>query len=464
MKKMKINIKKILGTPQARYGTYSTLLVAVAVAIVIMINMVAGQFPDSWKNIDLSGNNLYEITDQSKALLKSLDKKVELHILAEKDATDDRIKIFVEKYAGLSKKVSVKWTDPVLHPTVLVANNAESNTIIVSCEETGKSTKIAMTDMITYDEMSYYYYGTYQEDSFDAEGQLTSAVNYVVNENTQKIYYTAGHGEQALSDTLSDLFAKSNFSTEEINTLVQTEIPEDCDLLFLYGPTTDFTEDEVKILSTYLQNGGNVIYLMDETDKQLSNLYGLLLEYGMEVVEGYMADTQRCYQQNPYYVFPTLSVSGDLATGLKSEMVLMLYPHGMQTVEPARETITVESFMSTSSAGGYKITEEAQEQGSYVLGAVATEDDARFIVITSDTLVDENITKSYSTLENNTLFMNAVTSNFEEVSNASIAPKSLATTYNTMQHVGISTLIVVVGVPVAILIGGFVTWLKRRKA
>ena len=99
-----------------------------------------------------------------------------------------------------------------------------------------------------------------------------------------------------------------------------------------------------------------------------------------------------------------------------------------------------------------------------MLGAVATEDDARFIVITSDTLVDENITKSYSTLENNTLFMNAVTSNFEEVSNASIAPKSLATTYNTMQHVGISTLIVVVGVPVAILIGGFVTWLKRRKA
>ena len=412
MKNIKTKIKAILGTPQARYGTYSTLLVAVAVAIVIMINMVAGQFPDSWKNIDLSSNNLYDITDQSKALLKSLDKKVEIHILAEKDATDERIKIFVEKYAGLSKKVSVKWTDPVLHPTVLVANNAESNTIIVSCEDTGKSTKIAMTDMITYDEMSYYYYGTYQEDSFDAEGQLTSAVNYVVNENTQKIYYTAGHGEQALSDTLSDLFTKSNFSSEEINTLVQTEIPEDCDLLFLYGPTTDFTEDEVKILSTYLQNGGNVIYLMGETDKMLTNLNGLLLEYGMEVVEGYMADTQRCYQQNPYYVFPTLSVSGDMAENLESEMVLMLYPRGMQTIDPARDTITVESFMSTSSTGGYKITEEAQEQGSYVLGAVATEDQARLTVITSDTLVDENITKAYSTLENNTLFMNAVTSNF----------------------------------------------------
>lgn len=464
MKKMMIKIKEILGTPQARYGSYSTLLVAVAVAIVIMINMVAGQFPERWKNMDLSSNNLYEITDQSKALLKSLDKKVEIHILAEKDTTDERIKVFVEKYAGLSKKVSVKWTDPVLHPTVLTANNAESNTIVVSCEDTGKSTKIAMGDIITYDETSYYYYGTYEETSFDAEGQLTSAVNYVVNDKTQKIYYTAGHGEQTLSDTLSDLFTKSNFSTEEINTLVETEIPEDCELLFLYGPTTDFTEDEVKNISTYLQNGGNVLYLMGETDKDMPNINGLLKEYGMEVVEGYMADMERCYQQNPYYVFPTLSVSGDMAANLESEMVLMLYPRGMQTVDPARDTITVESFMSTSSSGGYKVTEEAQEQGSYVLGAVATEEEARLTVITSDTLVNESITKSYTTLENNTLFMNAVTSNFDEVSNVSIEAKSLATTYNTMQRIGLSTLIVIVGVPLVILVGGFVTWLKRRKA
>lgn len=241
---------------------------------------------------------------------------MEIHILAEKDTTDERIKIFVEKYAGLSKKVSVKWTNPVLHPTVLTTNNAESNTIIVSCEETGKSMKISLGDIITYDQAAYYQYGSYIEDSFDAEGQLTGAVNYVINEKTQKIYYTAGHGETAISASLTDLFTKSNFVAEEINTLMQTEIPEECDLLFLYAPTTDFTEDEISMLSTYLQDGGNVIYLMGETDKELSNINGLLLNYGLKVVDGYVADTERCYQQNPYYVFPTLSVSGDMAKRL----------------------------------------------------------------------------------------------------------------------------------------------------
>ncbi len=457
-------IKEMFGSAQSRYGTYSTLLTVVVIAIVIMVNMVAGQFPTSWKNIDLSSNNLYEITDQSKALLKSLNKEVEIHVLAEKESTDERIQIFLEKYAGLSKKISVKWTDPVLHPTVLTANNAESNTIIVSCEETGKSSTISLDDMITYDEYTAYYYGTYEEDSFDAEGQLTSAVNYVVNEVTQKVYYTTGHGEAELSTTLSDLFEKSSLSMEEVNTLVQTEIPEDCDLLFLYAPSTDFTEDEIKLLSDYLQNGGKMIYLMGDAEKEMANLNGLLLEYGMKVVDGFLADTERCYQQNPYYVFPTLSVSGDMAAGLDSQMVLMLYPQGIETVDPKRDTITTETFMSTSTSGGYRVTEAEQEQGSYAMGVVATEEESRLTVITSYTLVEESITKSYTTLENNTLFMNAVTSNFDEVSNVSIEPKSLSVTYNTMQYVGVSTLVVIVGIPAVILIFGFVTWLKRRKA
>ena len=457
-------IKEMFDSARSRYGTYSTLLTVIVIAIVIMANMVAGQLPERWKNVDLSSNHLYEITDQSRALLKSLDKEVEIHILAEKGSTDERIQLFIEKYAGLSKKISVKWTDPVLHPTVLTENDAESDTILVSCEETGKKTAIALDDIITYDEYSYYYYGTYQEDSFDAEGQLTGAINYVVNEVTQKVYYTAGHGEAELSTTLHDLFEKSSLSTEEINTLVKTEIPKDCDLLFLYAPATDFTKDEVKTISSYLQAGGKMIYLMSETDKELSNLNGLLSEYGMRVVDGYIADAERCYQQNPYYVFPTLSVSGDMAAGLDSEMVLMLYPKGIEMVDPSRDTITTEVFMSTSESGGYRIHEKTQEQASYVLGAVATEEESRLTVITSHTLVDENITKVYTTLENNTLFMNAVTGNFEEVKNVSIEPKSLSVTYNTMQYVGISTLVVIAGIPLCILVSGFVTWLKRRKA
>lgn len=456
-------IKEMFRSAHSRYGTYSTVLIVIVVAIVIVANMVAGQLPDKWKNIDLSENNLYEITDQSRNLLKSLEKKVELHILADKSSADERIKTFVDKYAGLSSNVSVEWIDPVLHPTALKEYDASENTIVVKCPDTDKSTQIAFTDMITYDEMSYYYYGSYQENEFDAEGQLTSAVNYVVNETSSKIYTTSGHGESALSDSLQDLMSKSGFTAEECNTMMTESVPEDCDLLILNAPTKDLSKDEKTMISEWMQKGNDVILILGDTENETPNLDALMKEYGMQVAEGYIADTKRCYQGQPFYVFPELTVSDKLATGIESEMVLVINARGMTQVDPARETITVSSFMSTSD-GGYAVTSETQKEGTYILGATATEEDCHFTVITAATMIDESLTASLSSLENNTLFMNIVTSGFDDVSNIAIEPKSLQVEYNTIKHAGVSSLVTVFGVPLAILIYGFVTWLKRRKA
>lgn len=456
-------IKEMFQSAQSRYGSYSTLLTVIVIAIVIVVNMVAGQFPDSWKNIDLSENNLYEITDQSKALLKSLDKEVEIHVLAEKDSADERIKIFLEKYTGLSKKVSVKWTDPVLHPAVLSENSAEANDVIVSCADTGKSTTISLDDMITYNEMYYYYYGSQVEEGFDAEGQLTSAINQVVNSATHKVYCVTGHGEMTLGTTLSDLMTKSSLNTEELNTLKISEIPDDCELLFFYAPTTDLVDSEKTLIQEYMKNGGDVLLVLGDTENDTPNFDALMKEYGMQKVNGYIADAKNSLQGSMYYILPELSLSDEMATGMQSQMVLLVNALGMETVEPERDTIEVEEFMTTSSAG-YAVSSVAQTQGTYVLGAQAKEDDCTFTVFTAANMIDDSLTSTYATLENNTLFMNAVTSNFDDVSNVSIEAKSLEVTYNTMQHTGVSTMIVIFGVPAVILLIGFMTWLKRRKA
>ena len=57
--------------------------------------------------------------------------------------------------------------------------------------------------------------------------------------------------------------------------------------------------------------------------------------------------------------------------------------------------------------------------------------ESRFTVITSESMLDSQITDSFSTLENLTLFANAVTANFDGVQNVAIEPKSLSITYNT---------------------------------
>ena len=310
------------------------------------------------------------------------------------------------------------------------------------------------------------------------------------------IYQTTGHGEGTLSSTITDLMDKNSCTLSELNLLMTTSIPEDCGLLLMCAPTADLTEDEVTLLSGYLGTGGKVMILLGETGlSDLPNLSGLLAEYGMSAADGYMADPTRCYQGNYYYIFPELSLSGDMASGISSEMVLLTYAHGMTLTDPVRDTITTSEFMSTS-ADAYAVTETGQEQGEYVLGAVATEtitsesteedseetdseetdeesssgdtetedEESRLTVISAASLIDQNITDAFTTLENTTVFMNAVTENFEGVQNLSIEPKSLSVEYNTMQHTGLLSFAVIFGVPALVLIGGFIVWFRRRKA
>ena len=35
-------------------------------------------------------------------------------------------------------KFTVEWIDPVLHPSALTENDASENSIVVSCQDTGK--------------------------------------------------------------------------------------------------------------------------------------------------------------------------------------------------------------------------------------------------------------------------------------------------------------------------------------
>lgn len=492
-KKVRPTVKEIFASQTSRHGAMSMGMIALVIAIVIVINLIMGQMPERFRNIDLTDQNLYEISDVSKDMLKNLDSNIEIKVLAVKKSADDRIKTFLSKYAALSKKIDVEWIDPVEHPSALEKYGADSNSMVVSCADTDKSKVISFNDILVVDQMAYYTTGSTSPTSFDAEGQLTSAINSVTSDVSKKIYQTTGHGEGSFGSSVTDLMDKMNFQLEELNLLMENKIPEDCDMLLMYAPTKDLTEDETKVLKTYLEQGGNVYLILGAVEDQLPNLEVVMEEYGLSMADGYIADPQRCYQGNYYYIFPELSVSGELANDISSQMVLLVNSRGMTQTEPVRDSITVTPFMKSSSAA-HAVTEEGDEEGTYIIGATATETidgedseneeseekaeedsenetasdeeekEARLTVITAPSMIDEQITGTFTTLENLTLFTNSIRANFEDVQNVAIEPKSLEVTYNTMQHVGLIGLAAIFGFPVVVLVWGFVVWWKRRKA
>lgn len=144
-------------------------------------------------------------------------------------------------------------------------------------------------------------------------------------------------------------------------------------------------------------------------------------------------------------------------------MVLMINSAGFKKMDDLRDTLTVDTFMTTSDQA-YAVTEDKQTQGEYALGAVATEDKAKLTVLASESMINAQVTDYFSNLDNSTLFVNMVMDHFDDVENVSVKAKSLTVQPNTVQHAGgISTLLIFV-IPAAVLLGGFIFWMKRRKA
>ena len=170
-------IKKLFTDKYFKHGSYSLAVSAIVIGIVIVVNLILNQLPADVRNLDMSSTNIYEIGDTSREVIQNLDKDVNIVIVAQEANIDERISRFIERYADLSNHISVETIDPVLHPSALETYDTTENSIVVSCEETGKQTSFAFSDVIGYDQMSYYYYGQYQETEFDGEGQLTSAID-----------------------------------------------------------------------------------------------------------------------------------------------------------------------------------------------------------------------------------------------------------------------------------------------
>lgn len=509
-------IKKLFTSTQFKNGSFSAGIIVLVIAIVVVLNMIVSSLPTTLTNMDMSDKLLYSVGETTEELLGSLDKDVEIKVIAETGSVDTRIEQFLSRYSDLSSHISVEYLDPVLHPSVLTEYGVDSYSLVVTCPDTDKSTTIDFNDIIVYDYSQYYYGGNITEKEFDGEGQLASAIDYVTSDNTKKIYMMTGHEEQSFSTDLEDLIQKANMTTEEYNMLTDGAIPEDCDLLISYAPTRDLADDEMTALLDYINNGGKAMIIRTATDETLDNFDEVMKTYGMNMTEGYIAEPTRYYTQgrSAYNFFPTImnsDINGDLTT---DSLILVSAVKGMTLDEEEPEGVTLTPFLSTTSEA-YEINGEEQNQGLYYLGvsvevenqgtaasdtdgaeaqetaglgetaaaeetenagetaaAEETESTAetaelepgRLTVLTVDSMIDTNITSSFTNIENLTEFMNVLTSNFEDVDNISIPAKSLEESRNTFASTGIWSSLFIGIIPAVLLVIGFVVWIRRRRA
>ena len=474
--------KMPLNKKYLRNGSYSTLLIVIFVAIVVVINMIVGKLPSKYTQIDISDQQLYSIGDETKKVLNNLDKDVTIYQIAQSGSEDETISNLLQKYADESKHVKVELKDPVVSPKFVseyTSDQVSSNSLIVVC---GDRNKVVNYNDMYESTMDYNTY-SYQTTGFDGEGQITSAIAYVTTENLPVLYTLEGHGEKELDSTIKEDIEKANMEIKTLNLISEGSVPDDAACLLIDSPSSDISEDEKTALLDYLENGGKAMVFSDYTESTLTNFAAVLENYGVKAADGivFEGDNQHYGMQMPYYLLPTVnSTDASSETASSGYYIIMPYAQGIQKLDDVRDTVTVEDILTTSDSAYSKTNlqsetlekEEGDVEGPFALGVSIKEDvgdgkKTQIIYYSSSYIMDSQMNQLVSGGNEKlvTESLNSMVST-EETTTVSIPSKSLEVSYLTISDYDASFWkICTIGlIPGIFLVAGFVIWFKRRKA
>lgn len=481
----KIERKKIVEGINKKYlknGSYSVAISAVFIVIVVIINLIVNEIPSKYSEIDISNSKIYSIGDQTTEMLDELEKDVTIYQVAQSGSEDEVISNLLKKYEEESDHIKVELKDPIVNPqftTEYTDQQVSSNSLIVVC---GDRSKVIDYNNLYESTMDYNTY-SYTTTGFDGEGQITSAIAYVTSENLPVLYTLSGHGEKELDSTIQEDIEKSNIEIKSLNLISEETVPDDTDCLLINSPATDISEDEKDAIIEYLENGGKAIIFSDYTTEKLNNFDGILENYGVKRVDGIVieGDAQHYAMQMPYYLLPDVN-STDVTSDFASSgyYVLAPYAQGIQKLDDVRDTVTIESILTTSDSAYSKTDlnsetlekEEGDIDGPFDIGVSITETvdedkTTQIVYFSTANIMDSQVNMMVSG-GNEQLVMSAINSmnTSDENTAISIPSKSLEISYLTLSAYDSSfwTICTIGLIPGVFLVLGFVIWFKRRKA
>ena len=475
MKKLlkKINMKKL------KNGSYSVLLSIAVIAVVIVINLIVNEIPSQYTKFDMSDQKLYSIGDQTKGLVNSLDKDITIYHIVQKINEDSTVEKMLDRYEDLSSHIKVVKKDPVLYPNFTskyTEDEVSENSLIIEC---GDRSKVVQYSGLYETEVNYETYQS-QTTGYDGEGQLTSAISYVTSDSSIMLYQVEGHGEQALPSSLTSSIEKENIDLASLSLLTEESVPEDAAAIIICSPTSDLSAEETKKVISYLENGGKALIFSDYTKEEMPNFTSVLESYGVKTVDGiiFEGDTQH-YVQQPYYLVPSFGESEIVsALSANNRNVLIAASQGIQKLDNYRDTLVIESLITTSSSAYSKVDVENMTQyekekndidGPFDLGVAVSETsgdkETQLVYFSSVGILDDSLNQMVSG-GNAEMVMNSITWMCKEKGTSiAIASKSLQVNYLTLNQFQISmwTIVTLILIPGAFLICGFVIWFRRRK-
>ena len=263
------DIANALGRRQMAYGAFSLVLVAAVFGILVGVNWYVARHAKRW---DLTKNKRFSLSDATKKSLASLKDDVKIlyfQSAAELGAGRDRMK----DYQDASPRIKVEFVNPVQSPAL------------------AREYEVSMVPTLVVER------GTRREKiSNDSEQDITNALIKVTRDAQKTVCFVDGEGERGLEDSgasgyssVKSALEKSQYQTRTVTLLREGQVPADCTVVVVAGPSTDLSPPVAAALGDHVKAGGRLLVMAEpefknKTPELGSLLKGWNLEAGSDVV------------------------------------------------------------------------------------------------------------------------------------------------------------------------------------
>lgn len=483
-------------------GGFSTIMVVLAIAIVVVLNVIASAVETkAGLKIDLTSNKIYSLSAQTESNIRSImNKKNEngeysnefvIYSFANDYTQDNLIGKTLERYAALSNNITLSVLDPAKDSILRnkftgVGDQVEDKTVVVFNGKKNSFRVIKYEDMYYTDKENNVSYWTLEQ-------KLTSAFMFLDSGRAQtNVYFLTGHGETVTNvkfseraKLLKEKLEEENFKVDNID-LAMNDLRSG-DILIVIGPSSDISEQDRDKVIKFLDANGKALFFLDPSSSRLKNFEAILDHYMIKFKNEIVCenDESRHTQNSPLDLVPEVISNKEITNGIinsKSSVYAGSCAY-LEEYNPSSDLLTVLPLLNTSDwsvcipyedyiTGAYenKMSEYTEEKRRCIGLALYQKDSSsmqidegtRICVFSSSELAlgeRSGSAGNVSLIKNcvnwvdnktNTISISGVQMNAYELSIADAATvKTLVT-------------IVIIVIPVLILGGGVIIWLRRK--
>jgi ABC-type uncharacterized transport system involved in gliding motility auxiliary subunit len=241
----------------ANFSVYTVI----AIAIVVLANWFVNRHDHRW---DLTPNQKFSLSLQSRKLLKDLDRDVSVYVFDRERAFRGE-RDLLDNYAAASSRVTVRYLDPDRQPTLAKQFGVRTyGTVVVAAGD------------------------RHVEAPASTEEGITNALIRVLK-GQKTVYFIQGHDERDIEksdrggfDPIKKELESENYQVKTLSLLQKAEIPGDCALLIIAGPRFDYLPAEIEAIRKYLSGGGRTLFFLDP-GVDTPNLSKLLADWNVTV-------------------------------------------------------------------------------------------------------------------------------------------------------------------------------------